>query len=77
MWGSDLLAGAGRGGTAVTVVFTNARDCFLHLPRRLVAQLHLLQPGVGLGRNLSGKRRDACCLSGAAEARRGRRRVVG
>uniref|UniRef100_A0A8I3ZZR6 Peroxisomal ATPase PEX1 n=1 Tax=Callithrix jacchus TaxID=9483 RepID=A0A8I3ZZR6_CALJA len=43
MWGSDLLADAGRGGTAVTVVFTNARDCFLHLPRRLVAQLHLLQ----------------------------------
>uniref|UniRef100_A0A2K5E7U6 Peroxisomal ATPase PEX1 n=1 Tax=Aotus nancymaae TaxID=37293 RepID=A0A2K5E7U6_AOTNA len=43
MWGSDSLAGAGRGGAAVTVVFTNARDCFLHLPRRLVAQLHLLQ----------------------------------
>uniref|UniRef100_A0A2K5QVG8 Peroxisomal ATPase PEX1 n=1 Tax=Cebus imitator TaxID=2715852 RepID=A0A2K5QVG8_CEBIM len=43
MWGSDCLAGAGRGGAAVTVVFTNARDCFLHLPRRLVAQLHLLQ----------------------------------
>ncbi|XP_003921251.1 peroxisomal ATPase PEX1 isoform X1 [Saimiri boliviensis] len=43
MWGSDRLTGAGRGGAAVTVVFTNARDCFLHLPRRLVAQLHLLQ----------------------------------
>lgn len=25
------------------MAFTNARDCFLHLPRRLVAQLHLLQ----------------------------------
>ncbi|XP_004431397.1 PREDICTED: peroxisome biogenesis factor 1 isoform X1 [Ceratotherium simum simum] len=43
MWGSDRLAGAGGGGVAVTVAFTNARDCFLHLPRRLVAQLHLLQ----------------------------------
>ncbi|XP_077915385.1 peroxisomal ATPase PEX1 isoform X2 [Halichoerus grypus] len=43
MWGSDRLAGAEGGGVAVTVVFTNARDCFLHLPRRLVAQLHLLQ----------------------------------
>uniref|UniRef100_A0A8D2BAE2 Peroxisomal ATPase PEX1 n=1 Tax=Sciurus vulgaris TaxID=55149 RepID=A0A8D2BAE2_SCIVU len=43
MWGSDRLAGAGDGGAAVTVAFTNARDCFLHLPRRLVAQLHLLQ----------------------------------
>lgn len=27
----------------MTVAFTNARDCFLRLPRRLVAQLHLLQ----------------------------------
>ncbi|XP_052029142.1 peroxisomal ATPase PEX1 isoform X2 [Apodemus sylvaticus] len=43
MWGSDRLAGAGSGGAVVTVAFTNARDCFLHLPRRLVAQLHLLQ----------------------------------
>nr|XP_003407197.1 peroxisome biogenesis factor 1 isoform X1 [Loxodonta africana] len=43
MWGSDRLACAGGGGVAVTVAFTNARDCFLHLPRRLVAQLHLLQ----------------------------------
>ncbi|XP_069317906.1 peroxisomal ATPase PEX1 isoform X1 [Eulemur rufifrons] len=43
MWGSDRLAGADGGGAAVTVSFTNARDCFLHLPRRLVAQLHLLQ----------------------------------
>ncbi|XP_037692586.1 peroxisome biogenesis factor 1 isoform X2 [Choloepus didactylus] len=43
MWGSDRLAGTGGGGAAVTVVFTNARDCFLHLPRRLVAQLHLQQ----------------------------------
>eukprot|EP00069_Balaena_mysticetus_P015644 bmy_09341T0 len=43
MWGSGRLAGAGGDGAAVTVVFTNARDCFLHLPRRLVAQLHLLQ----------------------------------
>ncbi|XP_045877151.1 peroxisome biogenesis factor 1 isoform X2 [Meles meles] len=43
MWGTDRLAGAEGGGVAVTVVFTNARDCFLHLPRRLVAQLHLLQ----------------------------------
>ncbi|XP_053464896.1 peroxisomal ATPase PEX1 isoform X1 [Nycticebus coucang] len=43
MWGSDRPAGAGGGGAAVTVAFTNARDCFLHLPRRLVAQLHLLQ----------------------------------
>uniref|UniRef100_A0A8D1IL83 Peroxisomal biosis factor 1 n=1 Tax=Sus scrofa TaxID=9823 RepID=A0A8D1IL83_PIG len=43
MWGGDRLAGAGGGGAAVTVAFTNARDCFLHLPRRLVAQLHLLQ----------------------------------
>uniref|UniRef100_A0A2I3H5W1 Peroxisomal ATPase PEX1 n=1 Tax=Nomascus leucogenys TaxID=61853 RepID=A0A2I3H5W1_NOMLE len=43
MWGSDRLAGAGGGGAAVTVAFTNARDCFLHLPRRLVTQLHLLQ----------------------------------
>ncbi|XP_029774715.1 peroxisome biogenesis factor 1 [Suricata suricatta] len=43
MWGGDRLAGAEGGGVAVTVLFTNARDCFLHLPRRLVAQLHLLQ----------------------------------
>ncbi|XP_057405657.1 peroxisomal ATPase PEX1 isoform X5 [Balaenoptera acutorostrata] len=43
MWGSGRLAGAGGDGAAVTVAFTNARDCFLHLPRRLVAQLHLLQ----------------------------------
>ncbi|XP_042822322.1 peroxisome biogenesis factor 1 isoform X2 [Panthera tigris] len=43
MWGGDRLAGAEGGGVAVTLVFTNARDCFLHLPRRLVAQLHLLQ----------------------------------
>ncbi|XP_025859542.2 peroxisomal ATPase PEX1 isoform X1 [Vulpes vulpes] len=43
MWGGDRLAGADGGGVAATVVFTNARDCFLHLPRRLVAQLHLLQ----------------------------------
>ncbi|XP_042540646.1 peroxisome biogenesis factor 1 isoform X2 [Dipodomys spectabilis] len=45
MWGGDRLAGAGAGadGAAATVAFTNARDCFLHLPRRLVAQLHLLQ----------------------------------
>lgn len=50
MWGSERLVGAG--GAAVTVAFTNARDCFLHLPRRLVSQLHLLQvtrrPGTGL-----------------------------
>lgn len=45
----------------MTVVFTNARDCFLHLPRRLVAQLHLLQvtrrpwdTWVGHGRGLPG-----------------------
>ncbi|XP_052575459.1 peroxisomal ATPase PEX1 isoform X1 [Peromyscus californicus insignis] len=43
MWSSDRLAGAGSGGAVVTVAFTNARDCFLHLPRQLVAQLHLLQ----------------------------------
>ncbi|XP_005388079.1 PREDICTED: peroxisome biogenesis factor 1 isoform X1 [Chinchilla lanigera] len=43
MWGSDRLAGSAAGGVAVTVALTNARDCFLHLPRRLVAQLHLLQ----------------------------------
>ncbi|XP_055974037.1 peroxisomal ATPase PEX1 [Sorex fumeus] len=43
MWGGDRLAGAGEGGAAVTVTFSNARDCFLRLPRRLVAQLHLLQ----------------------------------
>uniref|UniRef100_A0A8C3WJZ0 Peroxisomal ATPase PEX1 n=1 Tax=Catagonus wagneri TaxID=51154 RepID=A0A8C3WJZ0_9CETA len=46
MWGGDSLAGAfggGGSGAAVTVAFTNARDCFLHLPRRLVTQLHLLQ----------------------------------
>ncbi|XP_057586957.1 peroxisomal ATPase PEX1 isoform X2 [Hippopotamus amphibius kiboko] len=43
MWGSGRLAGAGACGAAVTVAFTNARDCFLHLPRRLAAQLHLLQ----------------------------------
>ncbi|ELW56948.1 Peroxisome biogenesis factor 1, partial [Tupaia chinensis] len=42
-WGRDRLAVGGGGGAAVTVVFTNARDCFLHLPRRLVTQLHLLQ----------------------------------
>uniref|UniRef100_A0AC11BS52 Peroxisomal biogenesis factor 1 n=1 Tax=Ovis aries TaxID=9940 RepID=A0AC11BS52_SHEEP len=42
MWGSGRLAGA-AGGAAVTVAFTSTRDCFLHLPRRLVAQLHLLQ----------------------------------
>ncbi|KAM6202731.1 peroxisomal ATPase PEX1 isoform 2-T2 [Rhynchocyon petersi] len=43
MWGDNRLAGAGGGGVAVTVAFTNNRDCFLHLPRRLVSQLHLLQ----------------------------------
>ncbi|XP_030713134.1 peroxisomal ATPase PEX1 isoform X2 [Globicephala melas] len=43
MWGGGRLAGAGGDGAVVTVAFTNARDCFLHLPRRLVAQLHLLQ----------------------------------
>ncbi|XP_060052217.1 peroxisomal ATPase PEX1 isoform X2 [Erinaceus europaeus] len=43
MWDRDRLAGAGDGGAVVTVTFTNARDCFLHLPGRLVAQLHLLQ----------------------------------
>lgn len=43
MWSGDRLGGAGSGGALVTVAFTNARDCFLHLPRRLVAQLHLLQ----------------------------------
>ncbi|XP_004862425.1 peroxisome biogenesis factor 1 isoform X1 [Heterocephalus glaber] len=43
MLGSDRLAGVVADGVAVTVTFTNARDCFLHLPRRLVAQLHLLQ----------------------------------
>nr|XP_031310746.1 peroxisome biogenesis factor 1 isoform X2 [Camelus dromedarius] len=45
MWDGGRLAGAvaGGGGVAVTLAFTNARDCFLHLPRRLVAQLHLLQ----------------------------------
>ncbi|XP_051007949.1 peroxisomal ATPase PEX1 [Acomys russatus] len=43
MWSGDRVAGAGSGGAVVTVAFTNVRDCFLHLPRRLVAQLHLLQ----------------------------------
>ncbi|XP_058534089.1 peroxisomal ATPase PEX1 isoform X1 [Ochotona princeps] len=43
MLGSGRLAGAGGGGAVVTVAFTNARDCFLHLPRRLAAQLQLLQ----------------------------------
>ncbi|XP_004676735.1 PREDICTED: peroxisome biogenesis factor 1 [Condylura cristata] len=43
MWGSDRLTGAGGAGASVTVTFTNARDCFLHLPRLLVTQLHLLQ----------------------------------
>ncbi|XP_029414212.1 peroxisome biogenesis factor 1 isoform X2 [Nannospalax galili] len=43
MWGGDRVVGAGSGEAVVTVAFTNARDCFLHLPRRLVAQLHLLQ----------------------------------
>ncbi|KAL1789265.1 peroxisome biogenesis factor 1 [Sigmodon hispidus] len=43
MWSCDRLAGAGSGGAVVTVAFTNTRDCFLHLPRRLVAQMHLLQ----------------------------------
>lgn len=43
MWGGGRLAGAGGDGAVVTVAFTNARDCFLHLSRRLVAQLHLLQ----------------------------------
>ncbi|XP_006911955.1 peroxisome biogenesis factor 1 [Pteropus alecto] len=43
MWSSERLAGPGGGEAAVTVAFTNVRDCFLHLPRRLVSQLHLLQ----------------------------------
>ncbi|XP_036921953.1 peroxisome biogenesis factor 1 isoform X2 [Sturnira hondurensis] len=43
MWGSERLVGAGGSGAVVTVAFTNARDCFLRLPRRLVSQLHLLQ----------------------------------
>lgn len=53
MWSGERLAGAGGGEAAVTVAFTNARDCFLHLPRSLVSQLHLLQVmrGLGPGRN--------------------------
>ncbi|XP_045041201.2 peroxisomal ATPase PEX1 isoform X2 [Desmodus rotundus] len=43
MWGSERLVGAGESGAVVTVAFTNARDCFLRLPRRLASQLHLLQ----------------------------------
>ncbi|XP_036102820.1 peroxisome biogenesis factor 1 isoform X2 [Molossus molossus] len=43
MWGSERLVGAGESGAAVTVAFSNAHDCFLHVPRRLVSQLHLLQ----------------------------------
>ncbi|XP_054420546.1 peroxisomal ATPase PEX1 isoform X2 [Pteronotus mesoamericanus] len=43
MWGSERLVGAGESGAVVTVAFTNARDCFLRLPRRLVSQMHLLQ----------------------------------
>ncbi|XP_036614925.1 peroxisome biogenesis factor 1 [Trichosurus vulpecula] len=44
MWGSGRLEGAGAGGVAaVTVAFSHARDCFLHLPRALAAQLHLQQ----------------------------------
>ncbi|XP_040820646.1 peroxisome biogenesis factor 1 isoform X2 [Ochotona curzoniae] len=43
MLGSGRLAGTGGGGAVVTVAFTNARDCFLHLPRRLAAQLQLQQ----------------------------------
>ncbi|KAM5302449.1 peroxisomal ATPase PEX1 isoform 3-T3 [Glossophaga mutica] len=43
MWGSERLVGAGESGAVVTVAFTNAHDCFLRLPRRLVSQLHLLQ----------------------------------
>lgn len=43
MWSYDRLVGEAGGGVDVTVAFTNVRDCFLHLPRRLVAQLHLLQ----------------------------------
>lgn len=43
MWSSERVAGAGSGGAVATVAFTNVRDCFLHLPRRLAAQLHLLQ----------------------------------
>lgn len=58
MWSSERLAGAGSGGAVVTVAFTNARDCFLRLPRRLVAQLYLLQVtrsfGVGRRRRLVG-----------------------
>lgn len=60
MWGGDRLAGAGGGGAAVTVAFTNARDCFLHLPRRLVAQLHLLQVRRPLGAGLSPPTWDSC-----------------
>ncbi|XP_073094939.1 peroxisomal ATPase PEX1 isoform X2 [Manis javanica] len=43
MWSYDRLVGEAGDGVDVTVAFTNVRDCFLHLPRRLVAQLHLLQ----------------------------------
>uniref|UniRef100_A0A7N4V7F9 Peroxisomal biosis factor 1 n=1 Tax=Sarcophilus harrisii TaxID=9305 RepID=A0A7N4V7F9_SARHA len=44
MWGSGRLEGTGSGGVAaVTVAFSHARDCFLHLPRALAAQLHLQQ----------------------------------
>uniref|UniRef100_A0A4X2M696 Peroxisomal biosis factor 1 n=1 Tax=Vombatus ursinus TaxID=29139 RepID=A0A4X2M696_VOMUR len=44
MWGSGRLEGSGAGGVAaVTVAFSHARDCFLHLPRALAAQLHLQQ----------------------------------
>lgn len=58
MWSGERLAGAGGGEAAVTVAFTNARDCFLHLPRSLVSQLHLLQVMRRLGPGLPAGTRD-------------------
>ncbi|XP_039379575.1 peroxisome biogenesis factor 1 isoform X6 [Mauremys reevesii] len=43
MWGSGYPGGGGAGGAAVTVAFSGARDCFLHLPPALASHLRLQQ----------------------------------
>uniref|UniRef100_A0A8C4YBS6 Peroxisomal ATPase PEX1 n=1 Tax=Gopherus evgoodei TaxID=1825980 RepID=A0A8C4YBS6_9SAUR len=43
MWGSGYPGGGGAGGAAVTVTFSGARDCFLHLQPALASHLRLQQ----------------------------------
>ncbi|OXB84728.1 UNVERIFIED_CONTAM: hypothetical protein H355_001205 [Colinus virginianus] len=43
MWGGGNPGGGGAGAAAATVVLSGTRDCFLHLPAALAAQLRLQQ----------------------------------